>query len=203
MLLYFTKVKLGNPPQDYHVQVDTGSDVLWVNCVGCESCPKKSGLGIQLNLYNPKSSSTADLINCDQKQCAMIYQGTLSGCEENMLCQYEVTYGDGSTTSGYFVEDTFHFDQVSGGGQQAAIGNSSVVFGCGAKQSGQLSSNDEALDGIIGFGQANSSVLSQLAAAGKVQKSFSHCLDNEHGGGIFAIGQLIEPNLKTIPLIPD
>ncbi|XP_074310686.1 aspartic proteinase 36-like [Silene latifolia] len=200
--LYFTKVKLGNPPQEYHVQVDTGSDVLWVNCVGCETCPKKSGLGITLNFYNPKSSSTADLINCEQKQCAMIYQGTLNGCEPNMLCQYEVTYGDGSTTSGYFVEDTFHFDQVSGS-QQSATGNSSVVFGCGAKQSGQLSSNDEALDGIIGFGQAKSSVLSQLAAAGKVRKSFSHCLDNEYGGGIFAIGQLVEPNLKTIPLIPD
>ncbi|KAL9234866.1 hypothetical protein vseg_009684 [Gypsophila vaccaria] len=199
--LYFTKVQLGNPPTDYHVQVDTGSDILWVNCAGCDNCPDKSGLGIELNLYDPKSSSTANLINCDEKQCALIYQGALSGCEANMLCQYEVTYGDGSTTSGYFVEDTFHYDEVSG--RQQTIGNGSVVFGCGAKQSGQLSSTDEALDGIMGFGQANSSVLSQLAAAGKVQKSFSHCLDNENGGGIFAIGQLVEPKLNTTPLIPN
>ncbi|KAH9606743.1 hypothetical protein KSS87_009526 [Heliosperma pusillum] len=200
--LYFTKIQLGNPPTDYHVQVDTGSDVLWVNCAGCNNCPKKSGLGIKLNLYDPKSSSTANLINCDEKQCAMIYQGILSGCESHMLCLYEVTYGDGSSTSGYFVEDTFHYDKVTGN-QQTTIGNSSVVFGCGAKQSGQLSSSDEALDGIIGFGQANSSVLSQLNAAGKVQKSFSHCLDNDNGGGIFAIGQLVEPKLNTTPLIPN
>ncbi|KAK9673483.1 hypothetical protein RND81_12G170300 [Saponaria officinalis] len=199
--LYFTKVQLGNPPVDYHVQVDTGSDILWVNCAGCDNCPGKSGLGIKLNLYDPKSSSTANLINCDEKQCAMIYQGTLSGCASNMLCEYQVTYGDGSTTSGYFVEDTFHYDEMSG--HQQTTGNVSVVFGCGDKQSGQLSSTDEALDGIMGFGQANSSVISQLAAAGKVQKSFSHCLDNENGGGIFAIGQLVEPKLNSTPIIPN
>jgi hypothetical protein len=74
---------------------------------------------------------------------------------------------------------------------------------CGAKQSGSLSSNsDEALDGIIGFGQANSSVLSQLAASGKVKRIFSHCLDSHHGGGIFSIGQVMEPKFNTNPLVP-
>lgn len=200
--LYFTTIKIGKPPKEYHVQIDTGSDVLWINCEGCDKCPKKSGLGIKLNLYNPKGSSTANLVNCDDSQCTMIYQGTLSGCQPDMLCQYEVTYGDGSTTSGYFVEDTFHYDQVSGN-LQTTSGNGSIVFGCGAKQSGQLTSSDEALDGIMGFGQANSSVLSQLATAGKVQKMFSHCLDNEKGGGIFSIGNLIEPKMNHTPLIPN
>lgn len=44
--LYFTKIEIGTPPKDYHVQVDTGSDLLWVNCAGCDKCPKKSGLGV-------------------------------------------------------------------------------------------------------------------------------------------------------------
>ena len=39
---------------------------------------------------------------------------------------------------------------------------------CGAIQSGALGSSNEALDGILGFGQANSSALSQLAVAGTV-----------------------------------
>ncbi|XP_021734363.1 aspartic proteinase-like protein 2 [Chenopodium quinoa] len=200
--LYFTKIKIGKPPKEYHVQIDTGSDVLWINCEGCEKCPKKSGLGIKLNLYDPKTSSTANLVNCDDSQCTMIYQGTLSGCQPDMLCQYEVTYGDGSTTSGYFVEDDFHYDRVSGN-MQTTSGNGSIVFGCGAKQSGQLITADEALDGIMGFGQANSSVLSQLAASGKVQKMFSHCLDNKKGGGIFSIGRVIEPKMNHTPLIPN
>jgi hypothetical protein len=44
--LYFAKIGIGSPPKDYYVQVDTGSDILWVNCVGCSRCPKKSGLGV-------------------------------------------------------------------------------------------------------------------------------------------------------------
>ncbi|XP_045799187.1 uncharacterized protein LOC123893293 isoform X2 [Trifolium pratense] len=84
------------------------------------------------------------------------------------IFKFSITYGDGSTTAGSFVNDSLTFNQVNGNLHNAAE-NSSVVFGCGAKQSGTLgSSSDEALDGIIGFGQSNSSVLSQLAASGKL-----------------------------------
>lgn len=44
--LYFTKIKLGSPPKEYHVQVDTGSDILWVNCAPCSKCPVKTDLGV-------------------------------------------------------------------------------------------------------------------------------------------------------------
>lgn len=74
---------------------------------------------------------------------------------------------------------------------------------CGAKQSGELGSSSEALDGILGFGQANSSMISQLASAGKVKKIFAHCLDNINGGGIFAIGQVVEPKVNTTGLVPN
>jgi hypothetical protein len=74
---------------------------------------------------------------------------------------------------------------------------------CGAKQSGELGSSSEALDGILGFGQANSSMISQLASAGKVKKMFAHCLDNVNGGGIFAIGQVVEPKVNTTSLVPN
>ncbi|GAB2287141.1 hypothetical protein Dimus_021527 [Dionaea muscipula] len=199
--LYFTKLRIGNPSKDYYVQVDTGSDILWVNCIGCDKCPTKSDIGIKLSLYDPKGSSTSQLVTCEDDSCAMIYSGTLSGCKPDVLCYYEVTYGDGSTTSGFFVQDDVHYDKVSGN-LQTTTGNGSVVFGCGAKQGGQLSSSGEALDGIVGFGQANSSMLSQLAAAGKVKKMFAHCLDGLNGGGIFAIGEVVEPKLNTTPLIP-
>ncbi|KAL8166232.1 hypothetical protein V2J09_007731 [Rumex salicifolius] len=200
--LYFTKIRLGNPSNDYYVQVDTGSDILWVNCAGCVKCPLKSDLGVKLTLFDPKSSNTSKLVGCDADQCSMIYSGTLSGCKSDTLCYYEVTYGDGSSTSGYFVEDYFHYDKVTGN-LQTTSGNASVVFGCGAKQGGQLSSSGEALDGIIGFGQANSSVLSQLSSAKKMKKVFSHCLDGINGGGIFAIGEIVEPKLNTTPMVPQ
>ena len=45
-------------------------------------------------------------------------------------------------------------------------------------------------------------MLSQLAAAGKVKRIFSHCLDTINGGGIFAIGDVVQPKVKTTPLVP-
>ncbi|XP_068338278.1 aspartic proteinase 36-like [Pyrus communis] len=193
--LYFAKLGIGSPSKDYYVQVDTGSDILWVNCVGCTNCPKKSDIGVKLTLYDPKSSSTYSAVTCDQEFCTSKYNGRLPGCQPDLLCQYDVTYGDGSETAGYFVQDTIQFDKGT---------NGSVVFGCGDKQSGQLGKTAEALDGILGFGQSNSSVFSQLAASGKVKKQFAHCLDNVRGGGIFAIGEVVEPQVNnTTPLVPN
>lgn len=46
-------------------------------------------------------------------------------------------------------------------------------------------------------------MLSQLAAAGTVKKVFSHCLDNLSGGGIFAIGEVVEPKVNLTPMVPN
>ncbi|MFS7976287.1 putative nepenthesin [Helianthus anomalus] len=200
--LYFTRLQIGSPPKDYHVQVDTGSDLLWVNCIECENCPKESDLGIPLRLYDPKDSSTAKKVGCDDEFCKSTFTGPSDECKAGMLCAYGVKYGDGSSTTGYFVNDNVQIAQVSGNRQTTPM-SGNVVLGCGAKQSGQLGSSDQALDGILGFGQSNTSMISQLSSAKKVRKMFSHCLDGRGGGGIFAIGEVVQPKIKTTPLIDD
>jgi len=75
------------------------------------------------------------------------------------------------------------------------------LYRCGSKQSGQLGESQAAVDGIMGFGQSNSSFISQLASQGKVKRSFAHCLDNNNGGGIFAIGEVVSPKVKTTPML--
>lgn len=55
----------------------------------------------------------------------------------------------------------------------------------------------------MGFGQAAVSVPTQLAAQGKVGRVFAHCLQgNNQGGGIFVIGNILEPNISYTPLVP-
>ncbi|XP_073122600.1 aspartic proteinase 36-like isoform X2 [Henckelia pumila] len=200
--LYYTKITIGTPPVDYHVQVDTGSDILWVNCHNCLRCPTKSDLNIPLQQYDLTASSTGKTISCDQDFCASVFSGPSSDCKVGLNCEYAITYGDGSRTEGYFVRDNFRFDQVTGNLLTSAM-NGSIAFGCSAKQSGELVSSSEAVDGIIGFGQANTSVLSQLASSGKVKKIFSHCLDSYKGGGIFAIGEVVQPKVNRTKLLQN
>ncbi|KAJ4787961.1 Eukaryotic aspartyl protease family protein [Rhynchospora pubera] len=201
--LYFAQIGIGTPSKDYYVQVDTGSDILWVNCVSCSRCPKKSDLGIELTLYDPKGSQSGTLVTCEESFCLSAFGGDVPGCtSSNTPCQYSVLYGDGSSTMGYFVTDLVQYNQVTGN-SATRTANASVTFGCGAQQGGDLGSSSEALDGILGFGQSNTSFLSQLASAGKVKKVFSHCLDTVKGGGIFAIGDVVQPKMKTTPLVPD
>uniref|UniRef100_A0A2P2KCC7 Aspartic proteinase Asp1 n=1 Tax=Rhizophora mucronata TaxID=61149 RepID=A0A2P2KCC7_RHIMU len=200
--LYFAKIGLGNPSNEYYVQVDTGSDILWVNCANCKRCPTKSDLGVKLTLYDPKSSDSSSMIYCNDNFCTSTYNGILPGCTKGVPCQYSVSYGDGSTTTGFFVKDSVNFDRVIGN-HQTASANGTIIFGCGAQQSGELGTSSEAVDGILGFGQANSSVISQLASAGKVKRVFAHCLDNTNGGGIFAIGEVFSPKVNTTPMVPN
>ncbi|XP_016442695.1 aspartic proteinase 36-like [Nicotiana tabacum] len=196
--LYYTKLSIGTPSKEYHVQVDTGSDILWVNCAGCEGCPTKSDLGIDLTPYDLKASTTAKSVSCDEEFCML--NTPYSDCKVGMPCDYQVSYGDGSSTSGFFVKDDIRFDQVSGDLKTTSM-NGSIAFGCSSRQ--ELSNPSQAVDGILGFGQASSSVISQLAAAGKVKKIFAHCLDGKNGGGIFTIGPVVQPKVNSTPLVPD
>ncbi|OIT29549.1 PREDICTED: aspartic proteinase-like protein 2 isoform X1 [Nicotiana attenuata] len=202
--LYFTRVQLGSPPKEFYVQIDTGSDVLWVSCASCNGCPTSSGLQqIQLDFFDPSSSSTARPISCSDQRCALGEQSSDSGCSTQNQCSYTFQYGDGSGTSGYYVADFMHFNTIVG---NSLTSNSSapVVFGCSTSQTGDLTKPDRAIDGIFGFGQQGLSVIAQLSSQRVTPNVFSHCLKGSNGGGgILVLGQIVEPNLVYTPLVPS
>ncbi|KAK6144285.1 hypothetical protein DH2020_021105 [Rehmannia glutinosa] len=105
--LYFTRVKLGNPPKEFYVQIDTGSDVLWVSCNPCSGCPTSSGLQIQVKFFDPSSSSTTSLILCSDQSCALGEQCSDSLCSSQNQCGYTFQYGDGNRA----VDGIFGFGQ--------------------------------------------------------------------------------------------
>ncbi|KAK6231721.1 Xylanase inhibitor [Theobroma cacao] len=201
--LYFTKVRLGSPPREFNVQIDTGSDILWVTCSSCPNCPQSSGLGIQLSLFDTASSSSARLVSCSDPMCSSEFQTTATQCSQSNQCSYSFQYGDGSGTSGYYVSDMLYFDAVLG---QSLIANSSAVimFGCSTYQSGDLTKTDKAVDGIFGFGRGDLSVISQLSSHGITPRVFSHCLRGDgSGGGIMVLGEIMEPGIVYSPLVPS
>ncbi|GAA0182988.1 aspartic protease [Lithospermum erythrorhizon] len=200
--LYYAKIGIGTPSKEYIVQVDTGSDIMWINCVQCRDCPRRGYHGLELTLYDPSDSLTSSRISCDREFCKEITRGTSSTCRTNQSCLYTEIYGDGTYSMGYFVEDVVQYDRVSGD-LQTKSANGSVIFGCGAGQFEDVDSSDDALDGMLGFGKSNSSMISQLSSSGRVKKMFAHCLDGVNGGGIFAIGHVVQPKVNTTPLVPN
>ncbi|XP_023738118.1 aspartic proteinase 36 [Lactuca sativa] len=200
--LYYTKLHLGSPPKQYYVQIDTGSDVLWVSCSSCKGCPKSSGLQIPIQLYDPSTSSTASLISCSDQRCLLGTQSSDSSCSgSNNQCSYTFHYGDGSGTSGYYVSDLIHLETIVGNSIPSNA-SASIVFGCSTSQTGDLTNSNGAVDGIFGFGQQGLSVIAQLSSQGKSPNAFSHCLvGNGAGGGILVLGHIIEPNMVYTPLI--
>ncbi|MBA0800261.1 hypothetical protein Gohar_010706, partial [Gossypium harknessii] len=159
---------------------------------------------IQLNLYDPGSSSTASLVSCSDQRCSAGLQSSDSGCSaQSNQCSYTFQYGDGSGTSGYYVADLLHFNSILEG---SVITNSTapIMFGCSVLQTGDLTKSDRAVDGIFGFGQQSLSVISQLSSQGITPKVFSHCLKGSNsGGGILVFGEILEPNMVYTPLVPS
>ncbi|KNA05808.1 hypothetical protein SOVF_186930 [Spinacia oleracea] len=202
--LYYTKVQLGSPAQEFNVQIDTGSDVLWVGCSGCTGCPGTTGLqDIQLSEFNPSSSSSASVISCSDKRCKMGAQYADSLCDNSNNCAYQFQYGDGSGTQGYYVADLLHLETIVGD-TQSSNNSAKVIFGCSMSQTGDLTKTERAVDGIFGFGQQALSVVTQLSSQGITPAAFSHCLSGDgNGGGIMVIGSIVEPGIVYTPLVPS
>ncbi|XP_028549419.1 aspartic proteinase-like protein 2 [Dendrobium catenatum] len=203
--LYFTRVKLGNPAKEFYVQIDTGSDILWVTCNPCNGCPTSSGLNIKLESFEPDKSSTSSSISCSDQRCTSAIQTGEATCSSSdsssSPCSYSFQYGDGSGTSGYYVSDTLYFDTVTEN-EQTLNSSATIIFGCSNSQSGDLTKSDRAIDGIFGFGQHELSVISQLSSAGVAPKVFSHCLKgSDSGGGILVLGEIVEPGIVYTPLV--
>ncbi|KAL8526205.1 hypothetical protein ACS0TY_015430 [Phlomoides rotata] len=202
--LYFTKVRLGSPPREFNVQIDTGSDILWVACSSCTDCPKNSGLGIPLNFFDTAASSTVSSISCSDNVCASIVRTASAECfGEGNQCGYSFRYGDGSGTAGFYASDLLFFDTILG---TSLIANSSapIIFGCSTSLFGDLTRSDRAVDGIFGFGRQELSVISQLSSRKITPKVFSHCLKGEgNGGGTLVLGEILDPRIVYTPLVPS
>ncbi|KAI4986612.1 hypothetical protein ZWY2020_019242 [Hordeum vulgare] len=200
--VYYTLVTLGNPPKNYSVQFDTGSDIMWVTCSPCPDCPTPGRIYDTFEVYNPNNSSTSSNISCSDDMCKHAIKSKNSVCQAsdtpNNQCGYWVAYADGTTTGGYYVSDIMHFNTVMGNGSQGAtVSSASVVFGCSDSQSGALQQ-----DGIMGFGKNAPSIMLQLNSQGVSPKAFSHCLTSlDDGGGILVLGEVIEPGFVFTPLV--
>ncbi|KAG8077749.1 hypothetical protein GUJ93_ZPchr0007g4679 [Zizania palustris] len=155
---YFALVGVGTPFARALLVIDTGSDLVWLQCRPCRRCYNQQG-----RLYDPRGSSTYRRIRCSSPQCRLL---RYPGCDgSNGGCRYRIAYGDGSSSTGDLATDRLLFSN------DTYIDN--VTLGCGRDNEGLFYT----ADGLLGVGRGEMSISTQVAPAyGRV---FAYCLSND------------------------
>jgi hypothetical protein len=80
---YVMTISFGTPPQKFAGLVDTGSDLVWVQCVACSGCFNF----VQPDpLYNPALSSSEQNISCVDPTCTNVTSDHPSQSRHFIFC---------------------------------------------------------------------------------------------------------------------
>ena len=131
---YYVDLRLGTPPKQFQVIVDTGSTLTYVPCSDCGSqCGGHTGAPP----FNVEDSTTSEKVNCGTEDC---HEGGCAGSDsQNSQCVYQKSYAEGSAVRGRLVKDVVNL----GGG----YGDKAVVFGCTTKETGGI--HAQVADGLM------------------------------------------------------
>ncbi|KAL9396122.1 hypothetical protein Peur_010375 [Populus x canadensis] len=176
---YSVILNIGNPPKAFDLDIDTGSDLTWVQCdAPCKGCTKPLD-----KLYKPKNNR----VPCASSLCQAIQNNNCDIPTEQ--CDYEVEYADLGSSLGVLLSDYFPLRLNNGSLLQPRI-----AFGCGYDQKypGLHSPPDTA--GILGLGRGKASILSQLRTLGITRNVVGHCFSRVTGGFLFFGDHLLPPS---------
>ncbi|KAG0565978.1 hypothetical protein KC19_7G028600 [Ceratodon purpureus] len=182
--LYYMTLLLGSPPKLYFLDMDTGSDLTWLQCdAPCRNC----AIGPH-GLYNPRK---AKMVDCRTPVCARVQQGGAYECNGGVKqCDYDVEYADGSATMGVLMEDTLTVFLSNGSRSQTK-----AIIGCGYDQQGTLAKSPASVDGVIGLSSSKVALPAQLAEKGIIKNVIGHCLaGGSNSGGYLFFGDELVPS---------
>ncbi|KAH1031091.1 hypothetical protein J1N35_043265 [Gossypium stocksii] len=162
---YFVRIGVGSPPRSQYMVIDSGSDIVWVQCQPCNQCYRQSD-----PVFDPANSASFAGVSCGSSVCDRIEN---SGCNAGRYCRYEVMYGDGSYTKGTLALETLTFGRT-------VVKN--VAIGCGHVNRGMFIG----AAGLLGLGGGSMSLVGQLG--GQTGGAFSYCLVSR---GTDASGSLV------------
>uniref|UniRef100_A0A7N0VEZ2 Peptidase A1 domain-containing protein n=1 Tax=Kalanchoe fedtschenkoi TaxID=63787 RepID=A0A7N0VEZ2_KALFE len=161
--LFMARLSFGEPPARQLVAVDTGSTLLWIQCLPCAKCfPQLEPM------FDPGKSATYENIPCQDPECTDLPMH-MHGCDARNKCVYSISYMDSTSSHGLLS-----FEQVTIGTSDDGLATiPKVVVGCankndqGERPRGQIS-------GVLGLGPGPKS----NAFVHKVGKKFSYCVGN-------------------------
>lgn len=179
---YFVRIGVGSPARSQYMVIDSGSDIVWVQCQPCSQCYHQSD-----PVFNPSESASFSGVSCGSTVCDRLEN---AGCRSGR-CHYEVSYGDGSYTKGTMALETLTFGRT-------VVNN--VAIGCGHRNRGMFIG----AAGLLGLGGGSMSLVGQLG--GQTGGAFSYCLVSrgtdasgslEFGRGAVPVGAVWVPLIRN------
>lgn len=168
--IYYVVAYIGNPPKEYFLDVDTGSDLTWLQCdAPCRSCAKTFH-----QLYKPNQRS---LVPCNDPLCTAVQAVNRARYDcrsSNQQCDYEIKYADGGSSMGFLMRDSFVVKLTN-----SSVVRPTSVFGCGYDQAGSLK-QPQTTDGVLGLSGGTASLPSQWEKQGLIKNVIGICIA---GGG--------------------
>ncbi|MCO5598321.1 hypothetical protein L7F22_052414 [Adiantum nelumboides] len=161
--LYMMEVTIGSPAQTFAMIMDTGSDLMWVQCAAGQPSSADDQQD-STTTYMPALSSTYATLPCSHAAC----QSLPGQCLPDSSCRYTYGYTSQATTEGQLASDTLTLLSTDATTATAFPG---LAFGCGYNNQGEYGG----ASGIVGMGPGALSLPSQLSQALGGRK-FSYCL---------------------------
>ncbi|RZC63971.1 hypothetical protein C5167_025720 [Papaver somniferum] len=184
---YLVRIGVGSPVRNQYMVIDSGSDLMWVQCQPCTSCYQQSD-----PVFDPSDSATFTGVSCESTVCNRLDDQN-SGCGHSGRCRYEVSYGDGSFTTGTLALETLTFGPTT-------VRN--VAIGCGHRNQGMF----VAAAGLLGLGGGPMSFIGQLGS--QIDQAFGYCLVSRGGTGsygslVFGRGSVSSSSATWVPLVQN
>lgn len=179
---YFVRIGVGSPARSQFLVIDSGSDIVWVQCQPCSQCYHQTD-----PVFDPAESASYTGVSCSSAVCDRLEN---AGCHAGR-CRYEVAYGDGSYTRGTLALETLTLGR-------AVIKN--VAIGCGHMNQGMF----VGAAGLLGLGGGSLSFVGQLG--GQTGGAFTYCLVSrgtgssgslEFGRGSLPVGAAWVPLIRN------
>ncbi|KAJ7959157.1 Aspartic proteinase Asp1 [Quillaja saponaria] len=188
---YSVSLNIGRPPKLFELDIDSGSDLTWVQCdAPCNGCTKPAD-----QLYKPNKN----LVHCVDQLCAAVHSTASQRCSApDEQCDYEVKYADHGSSLGVLVHDLFPLRFTNG-----SVLGPRLAFGCGYDQKFSGSISPPSTAGVLGLGNGKASILSQLHALGLTRNVVGHCLSGQGGGFLFfGDGFIPSSGIVWTPMLP-
>ncbi|CAB4292707.1 unnamed protein product [Prunus armeniaca] len=153
---FMASFSIGEPLVPQLLTIDTGSNLLWVQCLPCTKCFEQAS-----PIFDPSKSSTYTTLHCNSPYCTI---SPSDKCDPSNNCKFSHKYLDGTDVAGLLGTEKVTLDTSDEGISPVT----NVVFGCAHDNDGYNGQPS----GILGLGPSNISLATQLGS------KFSYCIGN-------------------------